>query len=146
MITGGPKQSRRGRGPRLLRNRCQWRKPARPHYGKSETRAALSGIMRSSPPLRLPALGRKLLLTRGAILFCVAVVSGAITFTTVALSDKEHALIRTATVLVIACPHAARTGDSARKRNLTSLGAQNGLLVKDRLDLNVPEFGYRHFR
>ncbi len=42
-----------------------------------------------------------------AILFYVAVASGSITLTYWwLLGDKEHALIRTATVLVIACPHA----------------------------------------
>jgi Cu2+-exporting ATPase len=42
-----------------------------------------------------------------AILFYVAVASGAITFAYWWLAgDKEHALIRTATVLIIACPHA----------------------------------------
>jgi Cu2+-exporting ATPase len=42
-----------------------------------------------------------------AILFYVAVASGATTFSYWWFSgDKEHALIRTATVLIIACPHA----------------------------------------
>src|SRR5260370_14644685 len=71
-----------------------------------------------------------------AILFYVAVVSGAITFTYWWLSgDREHALIRTATVLIIACPHALGLAIPLVIAISTSRGAQNGLLVKDRLAL-----------
>jgi Cu2+-exporting ATPase len=49
--------------------------------------------------------------------------------------DKEHALIRTATVLIIACPHALGLAIPLVIAISTSLGAQNGLLVKDRLAL-----------
>jgi len=71
-----------------------------------------------------------------AILFYVAVVSGAITFTYWWLSgDREHALIRTATVLIIACPHALGLAIPLVIAISTSIGAQNGLLVKDRLAL-----------
>jgi Cu2+-exporting ATPase len=71
-----------------------------------------------------------------AILFYVAVASGAMTFGYWWLSgDQEHALIRTATVLVIACPHALGLAIPLVIAISTSLGAQNGLLVKDRLAL-----------
>jgi E1-E2 ATPase len=71
-----------------------------------------------------------------AILFYVAVVAGAITFTYWWFSgDTEHALIRTATVLIIACPHALGLAIPLVIAISTSLGAQNGLLVKDRLAL-----------
>jgi Cu2+-exporting ATPase len=70
------------------------------------------------------------------VLFYVAVASGAITFTYWWLAgDKEHALIRTATVLIIACPHALGLAIPLVIAISTSLGAQNGLLVKDRLAL-----------
>ena len=49
--------------------------------------------------------------------------------------DREHALIRTATVLIIACPHALGLAIPLVIAISTSLGAQNGLLVKDRLAL-----------
>ena len=71
-----------------------------------------------------------------AILFYVAVASGTITLAYWWLSgDKEHALIRTATVLIIACPHALGLAIPLVIAISTSLGAQNGLLVKDRLAL-----------
>ena len=52
-----------------------------------------------------------------------------------ALGDPEEALIRTATVLVIACPHALGLAIPLVIAISTSLGARNGLLVKDRLAL-----------
>jgi Cu2+-exporting ATPase len=71
-----------------------------------------------------------------ALLFYVAVVAGALTFAYWWFSgDKQHALIRTATVLIIACPHALGLAVPLVIAIATSLGAQNGLLVKDRLAL-----------
>jgi len=71
-----------------------------------------------------------------AILFYVAVASGAITFAYWWFAgDGEHALIRTATVLIIACPHALGLAIPLVIAISTSIGAQNGLLVKDRLAL-----------
>ena len=51
------------------------------------------------------------------------------------LGDPEEALVRTATVLVIACPHALGLAIPLVIAISTSLGARNGLLVKDRLAL-----------
>jgi P-type Cu2+ transporter len=48
------------------------------------------------------------------------------------VGDRVHALIRTATVLVIACPHALGLAIPLVIAISTSLGARNGLLVKDR--------------
>jgi len=98
---------------------------------------ALSGIMRlvaaaQASGSRTQALGDR----AAAILFYVAVASGAITLAYWWLSgDKEHALIRTATVLIIACPHALGLAIPLVIAISTSLGAKNGLLVKDRLAL-----------
>src|SRR6202008_4815324 len=68
----------------------------------------LSGIMRLVPAAQASGSRAQALADRAAaILFYVAVVSGAITFVYWWLSGaKEHALIRTSTVLIIACPHA----------------------------------------
>jgi Cu2+-exporting ATPase len=98
---------------------------------------ALSGIMRLVAAAQASGSRTQALADRAAaILFYVAVASGAITFAYWWFSgDKEHALIRTATVLVIACPHALGLAIPLVIAISTSLGAQNGLLVKDRLSL-----------
>src|SRR6202158_3467956 len=69
---------------------------------------ALSGIMRLVAAAQASGSRTQALADRAAAaLFYVAVVCGAITFTYWWFSgDKAHALIRTATVLIIACPHA----------------------------------------
>ncbi len=98
---------------------------------------ALSGIMRLVAAAQTSGSRTQDLADRAAaILFYVAVASGAITLAYWWLSgDKEHALIRTATVLIIACPHALGLAIPLVIAISTSLGAQNGLLVKDRLAL-----------
>ena len=98
---------------------------------------ALSGIMRLVATAQASSSRTQVLADRAAaILFYVAVGSGGITFTYWWFSgDKEHALVRTATVLIIACPHALGLAIPLVIAISTSLGAQNGLLVKDRLAL-----------
>ena len=98
---------------------------------------ALSGIMRLVAAAQASGSRTQALADRAAaILFYVAVGSGAITSVYWWFSgDKEHALIRTATVLIIACPHALGLAIPLVIAISTSLGAQNGLLVKDRLAL-----------
>jgi Cu2+-exporting ATPase len=98
---------------------------------------ALSGIMQLVAAAQASGSRTQALADRAAaILFYVAVASGAITFVYWWFSgDKEHALIRTATVLIIACPHALGLAIPLVIAISTSLGAQNGLLVKDRLAL-----------
>src|SRR4029077_586189 len=71
-----------------------------------------------------------------SLLFYVAVTSGVLTFGYWWLAgDSAHALTRTATVFIIACPHALGLAIPLVIAISTSLGAKNGLLVKDRLAL-----------
>jgi len=71
-----------------------------------------------------------------AILFYVALGAGVLTLVYWWLiGDRQDALTRTATVLVIACPHALGLAIPLVIAISTSLGARNGLLVKDRLAL-----------
>ncbi|HKG18580.1 MAG TPA: HAD-IC family P-type ATPase, partial [Candidatus Limnocylindrales bacterium] len=98
---------------------------------------ALSGIMRLVAAAQASASRAQALADRAAaILFYVAIAAGAITFAFWWLNgDREGALVRTATVLVIACPHALGLAIPLVIAISTSLGAKNGLLVKDRLAL-----------
>src|SRR5215472_13301328 len=98
---------------------------------------ALSGIMRLVAAAQASESRAQALADRAAaLLFYIAVTAGAITAAFWWFSgDQEHALIRTATVLIIACPHALGLAIPLVIAISTSLGAQNGLLVKDRLAL-----------
>ena len=98
---------------------------------------AVSGIMRLVAAAQASGSRAQALADRAAaLLFYVAVASGVLTFGYWSLAgDSAHALIRTATVLIIACPHALGLAIPLVIAISTSLGAQNGLLVKDRLAL-----------
>jgi Cu2+-exporting ATPase len=98
---------------------------------------ALSGIMRLVAQAQASASRAQALADRAAaILFYVALAAGATTLVGWwLLGDPEGALVRTATVLVIACPHALGLAIPLVIAISTSLGAQNGLLIKDRMAL-----------
>jgi Cu2+-exporting ATPase len=98
---------------------------------------ALSGIMRLVAQAQASASRAQALADRAAaILFYVALAAGTITLVFWWLQgDPEGALVRTATVLVIACPHALGLAIPLVIAISTSLGAQNGLLIKDRMAL-----------
>jgi P-type Cu2+ transporter len=98
---------------------------------------ALSGIIRMVAAAQASASRAQALADRAAaFLFYVALGAGVITLVGWwLLGDPEGALIRTATVLVIACPHALGLAIPLVIAISTSLGAENGLLIKDRLAL-----------
>jgi Cu2+-exporting ATPase len=98
---------------------------------------ALSGIMRLVAEAQASNSRAQVLADRAAaLLFYVALVAGVVTLAVwIALGQPEEALIRTATVLVIACPHALGLAIPLVIAISTTLGARNGLLVRDRLAL-----------
>src|SRR5215469_11264541 len=98
---------------------------------------ALSGIMRLVAAAQASGSRAQALADRAAaLLFYVAVAAGTLTFVYWWLAgDRQHAFIRTATVLVIACPHALGLAIPLVIAISTAIGARNGLLVKDRLVL-----------
>jgi Cu2+-exporting ATPase len=98
---------------------------------------ALSGIMRLVAAAQASASRAQALADRAAaVLFYVALVAGVVTLAYWwIVGDREGALVRTATVLVIACPHALGLAIPLVIAISTSLGARNGLLVKDRIAL-----------
>ena len=137
MITGESRSVAKGQGGKVIAGTVGAGGSLRVRITAVGEQTALSGIMRLVAAAQASGSHTQDLADRAAaILFYVAVASGAITFAYWWLSgDKEHALIRTATVLIIACPHALGLAIPLVIAISTSIGAQNGLLVKDRLAL-----------
>src|SRR6516162_992692 len=137
MITGESRSVPKGPGAAVIAGTVASGGSLRIRITAVGEETALSGIMRLVAAAEASGSRTQALADRAAaILFYVAVASGAITLMYWWLSgDKEHALIRTATVLIIACPHALGLAIPLVIAISTSLGAQNGLLVKDRLAL-----------
>ena len=149
MITGESRTVSKGPGAAVIAGTVASGGSLRVRVTAVGEQTALSGIMRLVAAAQASGSRTQALADRAAaILFYVAVASGAITLTYWWFSgDKEHALIRTATVLIIACPHALGLAIPLVIAISTSLGAQNGLLVKDRLALEArPQFGHGDFR
>ncbi len=98
---------------------------------------ALSGILRLVAAAQASASRAQGLADRAAaVLFYVALGSSLATLLVWwSLGDHQGALLRAATVLIIACPHALGLAIPLVIAISTSLGAKNGLLVKDRLAL-----------
>jgi Cu2+-exporting ATPase len=137
MITGESRTVSKGQGGKVIAGTVAAGGSLRVRITAVGEQTALSGIMRLVAAAQASGSHTQDLADRAAaILFYVAVTSGAITFTYWWLfGDKEHALIRTATVLIIACPHALGLAIPLVIAISTAIGAQNGLLVKDRLAL-----------
>src|SRR5437879_371306 len=137
MITGESRPVSKGPGATVIAGTVVSGGSLRVRITALGEETALSAIMRLVAAAQASGSRTQALADRAAaILFYVAVASGALTFAYWWFSvDNEHALIRTATVLIIACPHALGLAIPLVIAISTSIGAQNGLLVKDRLAL-----------
>jgi P-type Cu2+ transporter len=137
MITGESRTVSKERGSKVIAGTVASGGSLQVRITAVGEQTALSGIMRLVAAAQASGSRTQALADRAAaILFYVAVASSSITFAYWWLSgDKERALIRTATVLIIACPHALGLAIPLVIAISTSIGAENGLLVKDRLAL-----------
>ena len=137
LITGESKPVAKGPGAKVIAGTVTGGGSLRASVTAVGDATALSGIMRLVTAAQASSSRTQALADRAAaLLFYVALAAGVTTFTYWWLAgDKGHALIRTATVLIIACPHALGLAIPLVIVISTSLGAQNGLLVKDRLAL-----------
>jgi len=137
MITGESRSVSKGLGATVIAGTVVSGGSLRVRVTAVGEQTALSGIMRLVAAAQASGSRTQAIADRAAaMLFYVAVAAGAITLTYWWFAgDREHALTRTATVLIIACPHALGLAIPLVIAISTSLGAQNGLLVKDRLAL-----------
>ena len=98
---------------------------------------ALAGIQRLVADAQASRSRAQALADRfAALLFYVAAGAGVVTFAAwAALGDSDGAVVRSVTVLVIACPHALGLAIPLVISLSTALSARAGILVKDRLAL-----------
>ena len=149
MITGESRAVSKELGDRLVAGTVVAGASLRARVTAIGDQTALSGIMRLVAEAQASNSRAQALADRAAaILFYVALAAGVVTLVAwTASGDPEEALIRTATVLVIACPHALGLAIPLVIAISTTLGARNGLLVKDRLALErAKDAGDRHLR
>jgi Cu2+-exporting ATPase len=137
MITGESKPVAKQPGDKVVAGTVAAGGSLRVRVDAVGDQTALSGIMRLVAEAQASGSRAQALADRAAaLLFYVALVSGIVTLVVWwLLGDPEGALLRTATVLVIACPHALGLAIPLVIAISTSLGARNGLLVKDRVAL-----------
>jgi Cu2+-exporting ATPase len=137
MITGESRPVAKEPGSTVIAGTVAAGGSLRVRVGAVGDATALSGIMRMVAAAHASGSRAQALADRAAaLLFYVALVAGATTLVAWwLLGDREGALVRTATVLVIACPHALGLAIPLVIAISTSLGARNGLLVKDRIAL-----------
>jgi Cu2+-exporting ATPase len=137
MITGESKTVSKSPGDRVVAGTVAAGGSLRVRVSAVGDETALSGIMRLVEAAQASASRAQALADRAAaILFYVALASGVVTLAFWWLQgDAEGALVRTATVLVIACPHALGLAIPLVIAISTSIGARNGLLVKNRIAL-----------
>jgi Cu2+-exporting ATPase len=99
---------------------------------------ALAGIHRLVADAQQSRSRAQVLADRfAAVLFYVASAAALVTFVAwwALAGDLDEAVVRTVTVLVIACPHALGLAIPLVIALSTALSAQSGILVKDRLAL-----------
>jgi len=137
MITGESQAVGKERGDRVVAGTVAAGGSLRVRVAAVGEETALLGIMRMVAAAQASASRAQALADRAAaILFYVALAAGGLTLAYWWLrGDPEGALVRTATVLVIACPHALGLAIPLVIAISTSLGARNGLLVKNRIAL-----------
>jgi Cu2+-exporting ATPase len=134
MITGESRPVKKGEGDEVIAGTINGQGSLR----VETTETTLSGIMRLVADAQQSKSRAQHLADRAAqMLTGVAVAAGVVTLVTWQLigAPIDFAIIRTVTVLVIACPHALGLAVPLVVAISTTLGAQNGLLVRDRRGL-----------
>ena len=137
-VTGESRPVERGEGDEVVAGTVNGDGSLRIEVGASGDDTKLSGIMRLVKDAQTSRSRVQHLADRAAaLLTAVALGSAAITFAVWLMvgAELDFAVIRTVTVLVIACPHALGLAVPLVVAISTTLGARNGLLVRDRRGL-----------
>jgi Cu2+-exporting ATPase len=137
MITGESRPVLRTSGDRVVAGTVATDSAVRVRVEAIGEDTALAGITRLVQQAQQSSGRAQVLADRfAAMLFYVAVAAAAVTFGVWwALGDLDQAVVRTVTVLVIACPHALGLAIPLVIALSTAVAARAGILVKDRLAL-----------
>ncbi|WNM38116.1 heavy metal translocating P-type ATPase [Micromonospora halotolerans] len=137
MITGESRPVPRAAGDRVVAGTVATDSALRVRVDAVGEDTALAGIGRLVAQAQSSGGRAQVLADRfAALLFYVAALAGLATFAAwLLLGDTDQAVVRTVTVLVIACPHALGLAIPLVVALSTALSARAGILVKDRLAL-----------
>ena len=138
MLTGESKPVTKAEGARVIGGTVNGSGSLRVQVDAIGEQTALAGIMRLVAEAQNSKSPTQLLADRAAgLLFYVALAAAIITFIVWTLIDgmQLSTIERVVTVLVIACPHALGLAVPLVVAISTSKGAQNGILVRNRLAL-----------
>jgi Cu2+-exporting ATPase len=139
MITGESRPVDKKEGDKVIAGTVNGSGSLRVEVTGTGDRTALAGIMRLVEQAQSSRSRAQALADRAAfILTIVALGAGAVTLAVWLLlrpGDPAFAIERVVTVLVIACPHALGLAIPLVIAISTTLGARNGLLVRDRRGL-----------
>ncbi|MGH8969709.1 MAG: heavy metal translocating P-type ATPase [Actinomycetes bacterium] len=137
MITGESRPVPKAAGARVVAGTVATDSAIRVQVGAVGADTALAGIQRLVAQAQESKGRAQVLADRfAALLFYVATVAGAVTFGVWATAgNPDEAVVRTVTVLVIACPHALGLAIPLVISLSTATAARAGILVKDRLAL-----------
>jgi Cu2+-exporting ATPase len=138
MITGESRLVDKTEGSEVIGGTVNGQGSLRVRIARTGEATALAGIMRLVSQAQTSRSRAQALADRAArLLTIVAIVAGVATFAAWALLGVpvDFTITRVVTVLVIACPHALGLAVPLVVAISTTLGAQNGLLVRDRRGL-----------
>jgi Cu2+-exporting ATPase len=138
MITGESRPVRKERGAKVIAGTVNGSGSLRVEVTGTGEKTALAGIMRLVAQAQTSRSRAQALADRAAFfLTVVAILAAGVTFVSWSLAGKDTSFVieRVVTVLVIACPHALGLAVPLVVAISTALGAQSGLLVRDRRGL-----------
>jgi Cu2+-exporting ATPase len=137
MITGESKPVSKDPGDRVVAGTVSTDSSIRVRVDAVGDDTALAGIQRLVAEAQASRSRAQVLADRfAALLFYIATAAGVVTFIVWwALGDADNAIVRTVTVLVIACPHALGLAIPLVISLSTAVSARAGILVKDRMAL-----------
>ncbi|MFY1670156.1 heavy metal translocating P-type ATPase [Plantactinospora sp. WMMB334] len=137
MITGESRPVTRASGDRVVAGTVATDSAIRVRIEAVGEDTALAGIQRLVAQAQAAGGRAQVLADRfAALLFYVAMAAAIVTFAVWwAFGDLDESVVRTVTVLVIACPHALGLAIPLVISLSTAVAAKAGILVKDRLAL-----------